>query len=1292
MADLNRSIKIYIDGTEAANGVKTVEAAIQKLEAKLGALNGTEANYATRSKQLQKEIDAKNRTLQTYRQRLEETERVLNNLSGATYNQLLAVQSQVRKQLRDAIPGTQQHTAALEQNRRVTEALTRAQNAMRVEVGCQGTTIGKAVNLFNTYAAVVTATVGAITGATMALNQLREKRNQREEAKADVEALTGLDKDSIAWLEQQAIELSTKMNEAGIRIRQSATEILDAYKLVGSAKPELLNDKEALAEVTEQTLILASASGMKLKDAVDAVTLSMNQYGAQANEASRFTNVMAAGSKYGSAAVESVTSAIKNSGVAAASAGVPIEQLVGTIETLAEKGIKDEIAGTGLKKFFLTLQTGADETNPAIVGLETALDNMQKKQLSATQIKKQFGEEGYNVASVLINEADKVKYYTQAVTGTSVALEQAATKSDTAAAKLDQAKNKMNELGIQLMEKLNPSLVSIAGSTVNWARRVVDLVGFIAKHSGAVFTLTTAIGAYIVVVKLLTLYENKLKDAKIASLIADKATEAFQRIKLASILALSAAKYSLAGNTALASAAMSRFNAVIGKNVIGAVISLVAAAGVAIYQYSKRTKEATTVEEKFSAELIKEQRSLDSLFSALNRSKPGTEERRTLINEINKVYGEYLPNLLTEKSSIDDIRDAYNQVNTALEKQIATKIRNAATDEIITESVNVQAVAIENMRKKLQETLGNSKVSDMAITDIRRVTSEYQKAGASWERAFGQASHSIKVKYLGKKKFNDGFYTEMADYIKNVYEMENKLAKTEAKFRPFFQKPVNELGEVTVTAKDLSKKGTSTNTNNVDDEKAKKLLKEKLDKENVVYAQHQAELKALYLSGNDDTLKTEKQFNARMEQLQLDHQQRIINISGEKSKESVDAQNAINDIQLKQRKEQIQQQIDEEKLLYENQQTDLKALYASGKDENLNSEEAYNEAMQQLAMMHLERMLSIAGLDADQRRSIEKQLLDFKIKCIKDEEKENKNADDRASRSRDAQAKKEQQQYQRRAMQYTQYGQQLGDALGNIISQQEGAMASFGDAMIDIVFDVLTQILNAELIKLTGVGISAAAEVTAKEIGSKGFLGIGTGALLAALVMAGVAAARTGLKGLIGKRKADSSSGAGNDSSKTAQVQVKQWATGRYNVIGQDDGKHYNDVPYIGPAPTGIVRRTSLVSENGAELIINAEDLSRLQRHIDYPVVVQAIQDSRSGRVPQRAEGNYTTIDTPNQRQPTASSDNNTTETNISQLLTELKSLIATLRNLKAYVVLRDLREAEELDRKSKQPFTRSKQ
>ncbi|MCS2388809.1 hypothetical protein NXV57_15130 [Bacteroides thetaiotaomicron] len=46
-------------------------------------------------------------------------------------------------------------------------------------------------------------------------------------------------------------------------------------------------------------------------------------------------------------------------------------------------------------------------------------------------------------------------------------------------------------------------------------------------------------------------------------------------------------------------------------------------------------------------------------------------------------------------------------------------------------------------------------------------------------------------------------------------------------------------------------------------------------------------------------------------------------------------------------KEHTQELIDQEKIDYERQQQELKELYASGKDKNLNSEAAYNDAMEQ---------------------------------------------------------------------------------------------------------------------------------------------------------------------------------------------------------------------------------------------------------------------------------------------------------------------------------------------------------
>lgn len=319
--------------------------------------------------------------------------------------------------------------------------------------------VGSMVDWFNRFGGVILSVIGFLTGFTLALRAIRDERNKLEESQAGLKALTGLDDDSISWLTEQAKTLSTTMTKEGLRVRQSAAEILDAFMLVGSAKPELLGDKEALKAVTEEAMRLqAAAKDITLNEAVDSLTLSLNQYGAAADQAGRFTNVLAAGSQAGSANIASQAKAIRNAGTAAASANVPIEQTVALIETLAYRGIKDEVAGTGLKKFFLILQTGADETNPKIVGLDKALENLKNKNMDAGAIKKMFGEEGYNTASVILQNTEMVKDFTAAVTGTNVAYEQAAINSDTAQAKLEQARNKMKLAAIDLGEKLNPAL------------------------------------------------------------------------------------------------------------------------------------------------------------------------------------------------------------------------------------------------------------------------------------------------------------------------------------------------------------------------------------------------------------------------------------------------------------------------------------------------------------------------------------------------------------------------------------------------------------------------------------------------------------------------------------------------------------------------------------------------------------------------------------------------------------------------------------------------------------------
>lgn len=1211
--DLNRSIKIYIDGSQATDNIVKIENAVQRLESKLANLSTTEADYEKKSKELKYEISAKNRTLETYRKKVEETERVLKNLSGATYKELLAVQKQVRQDLQNAVPGTEKYNAALEQNRRVSQQVAAAQKAMRAEVGAQGSVWLRASNFINQYIGIIGTVVAAVTGLTLKLNQLREARNKREEAKADVQALTGLDEESIGWLEQQAKQMSTTMDQAGIRIRQSATEILDAYKLVGSAKPELLQDKEALNAVTQQTLILAQASGMTLKDAVDATTLSLNQFGAGADQASRYVNVMAAGSKYGSAAVESVTKALRNSGVAAASANISIEQTVGMIETLAEKGIKDEVAGTGLKKFFLTLQTGADETNPKIVGLETALDNLAAKQLNAAQIKQMFGEEGYNVASVLIDETEKVKYYTQAVTGTGVAIEQAGIKSKTAAAKLDQAKNRMQEMGIELMEKLNPGLVSAANGIVNWTQKGVKLVDFLVRHSGVLTTLTASIVAYYTGVKLATLYETRLKNAKLASIAVDKIQAVWNKTLLSGTLLLSAAKYALTGNIKLATAAWQRFSAQMAKNPLGLILTIITAVGVGLYQLATRSNQATESLGRMNGELISEQHTLSSLFDALKRTTEGTQQRRDIIKEINDKYGTYLPNLLTEKSSLDEINAAYKRINETLVTQLALKYKNEEIGNITSEAAKEQVEDIEGMRSALARSMGSDGLANIALNEIKELTNEYYNVGVRWEKAYGSIWTTIRDKYLGKNSISEGYYEDMANYIKSVYKMNNELAKVERKYANWM--PVtkkNELGEVVVTGN----KPDSTPATTPTDTKPGK------DKE--------------------VTLLTPEESAAA----------------------------------------ELERQLAIEKELYQRHQLELKELFASGQDENLQSEADYNEALEQLTIQHLERMMDIAGLDSEQQMKIEEQLLDFKVKCQKELLEETKKNQALQQQSEEEAARKAQETNRKKFETMRGYAEQFGSALGSVISGQENAMQTLGDTMIDIVFDYLEKLADAWLVELAGKAVKETASAQMTEIGSKGLFGLGTGAMLAVTISGLLAAAKAGLKGLINNsRSSDSSSGNTSSNGSTYnRVAVNQHATGRYDVIGAVDGKNYRGVPYIGEAPTGIVSSPALISEKGAELIVNADDLRRLQKHINYPLVVQAINESR-GRVVQHSSGIYRIPDTP---QPTRPTPVNWPEAN--GLLERLASALEMLENngISASVSLTEFEKKQRLRNRSR--------
>lgn len=261
--------------------------------------------------------------------------------------------------------------------------------------------------------------LAGLAGTGLSISTIITTSRQYGQALSDLQAITGATAD-----EMKALDLAAQ--EMGRTTEYSASQAAEALKLMASAKPELLKTSDGLQQATNSALILAQAAGTTLPDATRTLALSLNQYGASAQEADRYINVLAAGAKYGSSEITDTAAAIKNGGVAAAQAGVGFEQLNAAIQVLAEREVKGGQAGTALRNVILNLEKGTDKSlKPSVVGLSQALTNLSGKNLSTAQAVKLFGVENLNAASILVQNRSKIDELTASLTGTKTAHEQA---------------------------------------------------------------------------------------------------------------------------------------------------------------------------------------------------------------------------------------------------------------------------------------------------------------------------------------------------------------------------------------------------------------------------------------------------------------------------------------------------------------------------------------------------------------------------------------------------------------------------------------------------------------------------------------------------------------------------------------------------------------------------------------------------------------------------------------------------------------------------------------------------
>jgi TP901 family phage tail tape measure protein len=744
-------------------------------------LNGEQAKYEMsalekRAKDLKQAILDANKAGDTkaydkYSKQLKETQKqmkqltreafdvkkVLNDLSGASVPQLEAAERKLRAAMRSN--EVKRGSKEWEQYR---ENLVRVRTEIRnINKENQAGAVGaeKFSGGFRQMVAGAIAGIAALTGITRRLEEFRQERLKLEDSQASLKSITGLDDKDIEWLTDYARKLSTSMTKEGVRIKATSSEIIEGYTVIGSKRPELLKNKEAMAEVTKQALTLAAAGKIDTVEAFEAVTASMNQFNHGADQANRIINVLGAGSLEGSAEIGDLAGSMKNAGTVAASSNLSLEQTIALLEVLASKQLLGEEAGTKLRGAILKMKEANVGYTSGLFNMRDGLSEINQKladKKTAAErdayMQKVFGTENITAGQILLDNVENYERLTKAITGTTVAEKQAVINTSTDSAKWAQKKNTYNEIGMSLVKKLNPALLELADNGIS-------VLQVFVKYPGLAIALVSVIGL--------------LTAAYIANTVAAMAHVLWTK--------------AVATATDFAESKTAKFTkTLLGNPYVAVGVAIIALTAI-IYKYTTAKTAAEKAERNYNEAVGVEITKADQLFSALKKAAEGSEERRIIIDKINTQYGDYLGYQLTEKDNLNKIATAQEAVNRALREKYAIQIKDSSKATVIESAVNDQTKLIEGMSRILEPKIGEGASSAM----ISQAVKDMEKKGFNKESA--NVSLSNIINKLGKANAlnpvkRHHLYILLTSYANTTRDMNNDLAAIDRKFDPIISK------------------------------------------------------------------------------------------------------------------------------------------------------------------------------------------------------------------------------------------------------------------------------------------------------------------------------------------------------------------------------------------------------------------------------------------------------------------------------------------------------------------------
>lgn len=803
-------VAIRIDNSEAKVKFEETREQIAKVRDEMKKLEADGKKDSQQYKDLKAQLDKLNTSYAEQRKVLGKT--------ALSYNELRKGARTLKSQMDNAVPGTEKWKEL-----RADYMLTR-QRMKELEVQARDTrfSLSKVADGFNKYAAIGASAIASLTGVAMTARKCVDEYAEMQEAEAQVVKYTGMTKDEVAALNEEFKQMDTrtareKLNalagdagRLGITAKQEVLDFVDAADKINVALGEDLGE-DAVKNIGKLAQMFGEDEKLGLRGAMLATGSAINEVAQNSSAAEAY--LVAFTARVAGAANQAKVAQGDILGYASVlDQNMQQQEMAATaFQTLMMKMFQTpatfaKIAGQSIEEFTSLIKKDANEA------MLQFLDTLNKKGGldKLAPMFKEMGLDGVRASGVISTMAGKIEDIRKAQKlandayrdGTSI-INEFNVQNNTVQAGLDKAKKNFKDVRIELGEKLQPVMKYMITTGSLTVKGISAIISILYEYKGAILTTAAVIAAYTAAVKAQELWVKRLTVAKTLEWAQEKKNIIIRKASMSGTLMLSAAKYALSGNIERATTMMKRFNTVSKSNMFGLLASLAIGAGIAIYKFATRTTDAENAVRSFMEQSEKERRQLRTLIDATKSAGDKTQRRKELIEEINTKYGQYLPNLLTEYSSLKDIEQAYRDINQVMDQNIAKKVLQEKTEEIERETIPEKVKQMNDIRDRLKGMLPESQLNDF-IHKMMVAVDKNVEAGQTAEQTAITITNNLKRHYFKDSYMPKDIKDNIEDYVEEVEKAAKRITEVKTEMNPFVSTPpakekANVLDEVVIT-------------------------------------------------------------------------------------------------------------------------------------------------------------------------------------------------------------------------------------------------------------------------------------------------------------------------------------------------------------------------------------------------------------------------------------------------------------------------------------------------------------